>query len=125
MDYNIFQIFMVCKFNVLQVKTKETNQTPNQKGGDGDSSEVDMENHEENDTDGSDAVGGGGDGSLQGLLSSPAGKQQQQANKTTVTAVSASTKEMLTAISKRIQQVRLQYTAALKLCKNGGCYSRY
>ncbi|XP_011866666.1 PREDICTED: nucleosome-remodeling factor subunit NURF301 isoform X2 [Vollenhovia emeryi] len=104
------------------VKTKEASQTPNQKGGDGDSSEVDMENHEENDT---DAVGGGGDGSLQGLLSSPAGKQQQQESKTTTTATSAPGKEMLTAISKRIQQVRSQYMATMKLCKNGGCYSRY
>lgn len=84
-----------------------------------------MENHEENDTDSSGAVGGGGDGSLQSLLSSPAGKQQQQASKTTVTTISASTKEMLAAISKRIQQVRLQYTTTLKLCKNGTCYSRY
>lgn len=108
----------------MQTKTKEASQTPNQKGGDGDSSEVDMENHEENDTDGSDAVGGGGDGSLQGLLSSPTGKQLQ-ANKIAGTTVSASAKEMLTAISKRIQQVRLQYSSALKLCKNGGCYSRY
>ncbi|XP_011164539.2 nucleosome-remodeling factor subunit NURF301 isoform X2 [Solenopsis invicta] len=102
------------------VKTKEASQTPNQKGGDGDSAEVDMENHEENGSSG--AVGGGGDGSLQGILSTPTGKQQQ-ASKTTVTAVSAS-KEMLT-ITKRIQQVRLQYTAALKLCKNDSCYSRY
>ncbi|XP_011691661.1 PREDICTED: nucleosome-remodeling factor subunit NURF301 isoform X2 [Wasmannia auropunctata] len=106
-------------------KTKEANQTPNQKGGDGDSAEVDMENHEENDTDG--AVGGGGDGSLPGLLASPTVKQQQQqqASKPVVTTVSASTKEVLAAITKRIQQVRLQYTTSLKLCKNGGCYSRY
>jgi len=95
---------------------KEASQTPNQKSKDGDSSEVDMENHEENDIDSAA-------GSLQGLLSSP-GKQQQQASKTIIT-VSTSAKEMLAAITKRIQQVRLQYTTALKLCKNSGCYSRY
>lgn len=90
---------------------------PNQKGGGGgDSSEVDMENHEESDTD-----GGGGDGSL---LSTSVGKQQQ-ASKTAPTAVSASTKEMVTAISKRIQQVRAQYANIAKFCKNVGCYSRY
>ncbi|XP_036150042.1 nucleosome-remodeling factor subunit NURF301 isoform X2 [Monomorium pharaonis] len=104
------------------VKTKEANQTPNKKGGDGDSAEVDTENHEENDSSGT--IGGGGDGSLQGILSTPTGKQQQpQAKKIPVTAIPAS-KEML-SITKRIQQVRLQYSAALKLCKNGGCYSRY
>ncbi|KMQ97122.1 nucleosome-remodeling factor subunit nurf301 [Lasius niger] len=98
-------------------KTKEASKMPNQKGGGGgDSSEVDMENHEESDTD-----GGGGDGSL---LSTSVGKQQQ-ASKTATTAVSASTKEMLTAISKRIQQVRAQYANIAKFCKNVGCYSRY
>ncbi|XP_018403305.1 PREDICTED: nucleosome-remodeling factor subunit NURF301-like isoform X2 [Cyphomyrmex costatus] len=105
-------------------KVKEANQTPNQKGGDGDSLEVDMENHEENnDTDGT--VGAGGDGPLQDLSSTPASKQQQQTNKTAAITVSPSSKEMLTTITKRIQQVRLQYSAALKLCKNNGCYSRY
>ncbi|XP_077275780.1 nucleosome-remodeling factor subunit NURF301 E(bx) isoform X1 [Temnothorax americanus] len=107
------------------VKTKEANQTSKQKGGGGDSSEVDMENHEENDTDNSDAVGGGGDASLQGLLSSPVVKQPKQAIKTVVTAASASAKEMLSAISKRIQQVRLQYATVMKLCKSDSCYSRY
>ncbi|XP_011646534.1 nucleosome-remodeling factor subunit NURF301 isoform X3 [Pogonomyrmex barbatus] len=102
------------------VKTKESSQTPNQKGGDGDSSEVDMENHEENDADNNSAVGGGGDAAS--LLSSS--KQQQRVNKMAVT-MSASTKEMLAAITKRIQQVRLQYANASKLCKSGGCYSRY
>ncbi|XP_018314724.1 nucleosome-remodeling factor subunit NURF301 isoform X2 [Mycetomoellerius zeteki] len=104
-------------------KVKEANQTPNQKGGDGDSLEVDMENHEENDIDGT--VGAGGDGPLQGPLSTPAGKQQQQINKTAVSTVSPASKEMLATITKRIQQVRLQYSTALKLYKNGGCYSRY
>ncbi|XP_018361113.1 PREDICTED: nucleosome-remodeling factor subunit NURF301 isoform X2 [Trachymyrmex cornetzi] len=104
-------------------KAKEVSQTPNQKGGDGDCSEVDTENHEENDTD--STVGAGGDGPQQGLLSTPAGKQQQQMNKTAVTTLSPSSKEMLATITKRIQQVRLQYSTALKLCKNGSCYSRY
>ncbi|XP_018057443.1 PREDICTED: nucleosome-remodeling factor subunit NURF301 isoform X2 [Atta colombica] len=104
-------------------KAKEVSQTPNQKGGDGDCSEIDTENHEENDTD--NTVGVGGDGSQQGLSSTPAGKQQQQMNKTTVTTLSPSSKEMLATITKRIQQVRLQYSTALKFCKNGSCYSRY
>ncbi|KAL0125669.1 hypothetical protein PUN28_004623 [Cardiocondyla obscurior] len=116
-------IFYILHFNILQVKTKEASQTSNQKGGDGDSLEVDTENHEENDTDSNDAVGGGGDGSLQSLLSTPASKQQPT-NKA-VTAISASAKEMVTALNKRIQQVRLQYVAAFKVCKTSGCYSRY
>ena len=107
----------------MQAKAKEVSQTPNQKGGDGDCSEVDTENHEENDTD--NTVGAGGDGPQQGLSSTPAGKQQQQMNKTTVTTLSPSSKEMLATITKRIQQVRLQYSTALKFCKNGSCYSRY
>lgn len=96
----------------MQEKTRElANQGANPKGsGDGDT-EVDIENHVEN-----DAVGGGGDGSLQGLLSG-----KPAVNK----AISASNKEMLTAIGKRIQQVRSQYANIVKLCKNGGCYSRY
>lgn len=104
----------------MQEKTKEASKTTNQKsGGGGDSLEVDMENHEESDTDGTN-VGGGGDGSL---LSLSIGKQQQAGK--TATAVSTSTKEMLTAISKRIQQIRTQYANTVKLCKNVGCYSRY
>lgn len=105
----------------MQEKLKEpANQTVNQKGGDGDSAEMDIENHEENDADGNGAVGGGGDASLQGLLSSSVGKQQQACK-----TVSASTKEMLVTIGKRIQQTRKQYADLLKFCKNGGCYSRY
>ncbi|XP_012232371.1 nucleosome-remodeling factor subunit NURF301 isoform X2 [Linepithema humile] len=104
-------------------KLKEpASQTANQKGGDGDSSEMDIENHEENDADGNGAVGGGGDGSLQALLSSSVGKQQQACKTGTV---SASTKEMLVSVGKRIQQTRKQYADLLKFCKNGGCYSRY
>ncbi|XP_072747484.1 LOW QUALITY PROTEIN: nucleosome-remodeling factor subunit NURF301 [Anoplolepis gracilipes] len=100
-------------------KTKEASKTPQKGGGGGDSSEVDTENHEENDADSSSVVSGSGDGPV---LPSPISKQQQ-ASKATVT-VSAS-KEMLTAITKRIQQMRAQYANIAKNWKNVGCYSRY
>lgn len=101
----------------MQEKAKEASKTPNQKGGGGDSSEVDMENHEENDADGG---GGGGAGDSPALSSSVV--KQQQASRA---VVSASTKEMLAAISKRIQQVRTQYANIVKLCKSVTCYSHY
>ncbi|KAG7208953.1 hypothetical protein KM043_015126 [Ampulex compressa] len=89
-------------------KSKETsNQLPNQKSADGDS-EVDIENNEESDTD-------AGETSLHSILS---GKQTNK-------ALSSSAKEMLTAIGKRIQQVRTQYASIMRLGKNGSCYSRY
>ncbi|GAB1859808.1 Nucleosome-remodeling factor subunit NURF301 [Camponotus japonicus] len=101
-------------------KTKEVSKTPNQKGGGGgDASEVDIENHEENETDGNGVVGGGGD------CPSSVGKQQQTNKTAATTTISASTKEMLTTINKRVQQMRAQYANMVKLYKNVGCYSRY
>ncbi|XP_020295522.1 nucleosome-remodeling factor subunit NURF301 isoform X2 [Pseudomyrmex gracilis] len=103
-------------------KTKElASHTPNQKGGDGDSSEIDMENHsmtQLNDVDENNTTGGGGDCSLQGLLS-PTNKQQHQANK--IIAVPTSKKEVLAAIGRRLQVIRAKYTTVAKLSKN--CYS--
>jgi len=95
------------------------NQTTNQKSGNGESSEMEIENHEVGETDGSSNISvDGGDSSLQALLSSPA---KQQANKTTI--ISVTTKDMISTIRKRIQQVRTQYADVMKLCKNMSCYS--
>ncbi|XP_025163350.1 nucleosome-remodeling factor subunit NURF301 isoform X1 [Harpegnathos saltator] len=89
-------------------KSKElTNQAAGHKGGADGDTEVDMENHVEN------TIGAGGDGPLL--------TDKMTTNKT----VSASTKEMLSTISKRIHQLRTQYANISKLCKNMGCYSRY
>ncbi|XP_076233089.1 nucleosome-remodeling factor subunit NURF301 E(bx) isoform X2 [Calliopsis andreniformis] len=88
-------------------KSKETHgQLTNQKT-EGDS-EVDVENNEESDTD-------GGDNSLQSILS---GKQPSK-------TMSASAREMLAAIGKRIQHVKSQYANIMRLTKNSSCYSRY
>ncbi|XP_026828403.1 nucleosome-remodeling factor subunit NURF301 isoform X1 [Ooceraea biroi] len=109
-------------------KSKElANQMTNQKGGgDGDSAEMEIENHEEGETDEGVNVGvsvdGGGDASLQALLSPLAGKQQQ-ANKAATAVLSVSTKEMM--IRKRIQQARMRYADVMRLCRNGNCYSCY
>lgn len=90
----------------FQEKSKEQlNQSTNQKV-DGDS-EIDIENNEESDTD-------GGDNSLQSILT---GKQPK--------TMSASTREMLTVIGKRIQHVKAQYTNIMRFSKNSSCYSRY
>lgn len=92
-------------------KTREVmNQASNPKGSADGDTEVDIENHVEN-----NAVGAGGDGPLQGLSGKPV------VNKT----ISTPAKEMLTTIGKRIQQVRTQYANIMKLSKNGSCYSRY
>ncbi|XP_012254800.2 nucleosome-remodeling factor subunit NURF301 isoform X2 [Athalia rosae] len=89
-------------------KSKEqTGQAAGLKNIEGDA-EVDIENNEESDTD-------AGDGSLQSILS----------GKTPTKGVSASARDMLTVIGKRIQQVRTQYANILRLSKNGSCYSRY
>lgn len=69
---------------------------------------MDVENNEESDTD-------GGDNSLQSIL---AGKQPSK-------AMSASAREMLAVIGKRIQHVKSQYANIMRLTKNTSCYSRY
>ncbi|XP_014482955.1 PREDICTED: nucleosome-remodeling factor subunit NURF301 isoform X2 [Dinoponera quadriceps] len=93
-------------------KSKElASQASSQKASaDGDTEGGDVENHAEN------AVGGG-EGTLQGLLS-----DKSSANKT---VVSSSTKEILPTINKHIQQLRARYAELLKVCKDMSCYSRY
>ncbi|XP_048270698.1 nucleosome-remodeling factor subunit NURF301 isoform X2 [Bombus terrestris] len=87
-------------------KSKELlNQSTNHKA-DGDS-EIDIENNEESDTDGAD-------NSLQNILT---GKQPK--------TMPTSTREMLTVIGKRIQQVKAQYANIMRFSKNTSCYSRY
>jgi len=83
---------------------------------------MEIENHEVSETDGvgSGVSVDGGDSSLQALLSSPA---KQQMNKAATAIISVSTKEMMSTIRKRIQQVRTQYADMMKLCKNMSCYS--
>ncbi|XP_076674855.1 nucleosome-remodeling factor subunit NURF301 E(bx) isoform X2 [Andrena cerasifolii] len=88
-------------------KSKELqSQLTNQKA-DGES-EIDIENNEESDTD-------GGDNSLQSILT---GKQPSK-------TISASAREMLAVIGKRIQHVKSQYASIMRLTKNSNCYSRY
>ncbi|XP_046429162.1 nucleosome-remodeling factor subunit NURF301 isoform X3 [Neodiprion fabricii] len=89
-------------------KSKEvTAQATVPKNTEGDT-EVDIENNEESDT---DAV----DGPLQNILS----------GKLPTKAISSSARDMLTAIGKRIQLVRIQYANIMRSSKNGSCYSRY
>jgi nucleosome-remodeling factor subunit BPTF len=81
---------------------------------------MEIENHEVSEADGGSSGVDGGDSSLQALLSSPT---KQQTNKAATAIISVSTKEMMSTIRKRIQQVRTQYADVMKLCKNMGCYS--
>ncbi|KAK0170901.1 hypothetical protein PV328_008686 [Microctonus aethiopoides] len=71
-----------------------------------DKGDVDIENEESDET---------SDISLQSIL---AGKMPNK-------SLPASSREMLVVVAKRIQQVRIQYAATMKLGKGNHCYSRF